>query len=319
MPLAFSVTPADPILHVSQTWNSYLSTFITSNPSPRGTYSPPRSFLARLFTPSPARPSAAFTDIPGRRRRSPWDEEEKTRGHGEETSDAWDSDVDAATLRESLAPARYKARGGESDSEEEEEDDDDELNRVKRGLWSPKGGAGDFDEEMSMGVRKVAGNGRLDSILSGSTMVGAGGSMGKSFSGGSRADADADEDARLVASLPTLSAATDKKPSTMRSFFSSKSSKPASYRSGDSPLATAPSSPPPNAVPATPSLIHALNRVKEAQKQARGGVLSTHRQTPSPPVPQRPRVASGGSDGSERGRRASYDEWWKEVISKGGK
>lgn len=155
-----------------------------------------------------------------------------------------------------------------------------------------------------------------------------------------QAEDDADEEAaHLVASMPSLPdhRRADKK-STFRSIFS-RSSKPAFYRGAAPPptsalpsrshahntttlpISPSPSSPAPafvaapapspkHAVPATPSLINALHRVQEAQRQARAAAPP-----PSPSSPRaRVRVASGGS-----ARKASYDEWWKEVVEKSGK
>ncbi|ORY76923.1 hypothetical protein BCR35DRAFT_305683 [Leucosporidium creatinivorum] len=332
---------------VDETWNSYLSSFIP------------------------------FTDLPSKRRRSPWDEDEEEKQHGRETSDVWDSDLEGVGMRESrTAPARYRAKG-ESDSEDEDDDGEEEMRDVKRGLWSPSLRE---DEEMRMGLKKVGGAGmRPESALSGSTMVGGSGSVGRSLMaekermGLEESDSDdsdddeegakslaphsphrphrtADDDeeaSHLVSSLPTLTTTprrTDKK-STFRSLFSRSSAKPASYRgtpppssplqshshshhaplaspssSSSSPaeLAPAPNPKPQHAVPATPSLIHALQRVQEAQRRARGAIAAPQ---PSPASP-RPRVSSGGSDASGAGgrvRKASYDEWWKEVVEKSGK
>jgi hypothetical protein len=56
--------------------------------------------------------------------------------------------------------------------------------------------------------------------------------------------------------------------------------------------------PPPNAVPVTPSLIHALNRVSAAQQLALSSSSSS-----SSPVPRAPR------------KEKSWDGWWAEVVT----
>lgn len=75
---------------------------------------------------------------------------------------------------------------------------------------------------------------------------------------------------------------------------------------------SSPPPPPKHSVPATPSLIKALDRLRTAQQQARGAPLA-----PSPVRASQEDAAGspGGSDG-ERVRRASMDEWWAEVVRK---
>lgn len=163
----------------------------------------------------------------------------------------------------------------------------------------------------------------------------------KNLSSRAHVDEVDEEVAHLVSSLPSIPSSTPRrtdKKSSFRSLFSRSSSKPASYRGAPllsppslshshshhptSPLASnpspsdesAPGSTPKHAVPATPSLINALHRVQQAQQQARNANTA-----PSPTSP-RPRAPSGGtSDGAGRARKASYDEWWKEVVAKSGK
>lgn len=105
-------------------------------------------------------------------------------------------------------------------------------------------------------------------------------------------------------------------PTTTLSFPpAARSASPTSNRplSPLSPAATRPMSPlsnpslsprsvPANAVPATPSLINALQRVNAAQKQARGEVIPEEREVDEP-----------------RQRQPSWDDWWKEVVDKADK
>ncbi|GAA5860346.1 hypothetical protein JCM1840_002869 [Sporobolomyces johnsonii] len=83
--------------------------------------------------------------------------------------------------------------------------------------------------------------------------------------------------------------------------------------------------PPPNAVPATPSLIKAIKRVGAAQRQARHSSplakeeskdgdarVGKVTQVDEPSMS----LKHESSVGSTRGRRSSMDEWWKEVVKK---
>ncbi|KPV72490.1 uncharacterized protein RHOBADRAFT_46944 [Rhodotorula graminis WP1] len=77
--------------------------------------------------------------------------------------------------------------------------------------------------------------------------------------------------------------------------------------------ASPPHAPPPHAVPATPSLMRALARVRTAQQEARGA-----------PLVRSPVVGGGSTGGAplsprldgDHVRRASMDEWWAEVVRK---
>jgi hypothetical protein len=73
-----------------------------------------------------------------------------------------------------------------------------------------------------------------------------------------------------------------------------------------------------NAVPASPSLIRAIDRIKIAQRQARGAPLARHADHAQPKMreAQHPEDAPTGKPTVTRERRASMDEWWREVIKK---
>lgn len=285
----FLLTQTEP----PQSWNAYLANFVATNSSSRGAYTPPQSLFNRIFHPTRA---PTLTDLPGsfptKRRRSPWEEDEEKRGH--QTSDAWDSDDDAITMRNSIAPAKYCPAEDVSDEEEGE-----------KVLWKAR------DE----GLRRVTSAGAM-SGLSGSTAVGSGGaSISNKLSKGDMrvSQDDDDEESSLVStSSPTMSPSrtrSTRKPSArLKSLFqSATSSRPASYRTSST-NSTAPLSPPapPHSVPATPSLIKALDRVKQAQQKARVAI----------PERRASITLERVGDGEEMRRKSTYDEFWEAVVRK---
>ncbi|KAK4705195.1 hypothetical protein P7C70_g1003, partial [Phenoliferia sp. Uapishka_3] len=98
---------------VDESWNSYLSTFISSTPSPRGSFTPEGSFLGRLFSRSPHHSS--LTALPTRRR-SPWDDEADPAGE----KDEWDSDIETLAGTTRGAPLKKPAKYGVGDDDEDE-------------------------------------------------------------------------------------------------------------------------------------------------------------------------------------------------------
>ncbi|GJN92842.1 hypothetical protein Rhopal_005880-T1 [Rhodotorula paludigena] len=361
------------------TWNAYLAQFITTHPSsPAGTHFPPLSLAARLRTifrlngrPGPGGASAAFTDLPTRRRYTPWEDEDgdeedddelasldekrrssssatlrehrrphrsRTGRSGHETSDAWDSDVetllglsslrsgsDPAKVRMSAKPAQYDgaAHLSENDDGDEEEHGMRLLERVKSaGALSGSTAV----ESLSRGsLTSALGNDKLpiapERRLSADHAV-----------PNPRGSAD---DARI--SSPPLSPAVQPSSSrgkrTVRSRVSDLVSHslgrggrrgPAAYKGVELAERVAPPTAREGAVPATPSLLLAIDRLRSAQRQARGAPLS-------------PATSAVQADGPERGaderedalrperrpsmareRRASMDEWWAEVVKKSG-
>ncbi|GAA5900496.1 hypothetical protein JCM5296_001563 [Sporobolomyces johnsonii] len=345
-------------------WNAYLTQFLSTHPAqPLGTHFPAATFSERLksfvtlsFLSKRRRPGGAFTDLP---RRTPWDDDDVDAGADEtgsfdlekgfaqkhkkhsyghsdgerEPSDAWDSDADTlaglggrlvrpstrtTTRTLSSKPARY---GAVSSSDEDEEGVDG------KSLWSAAK-ASMADKKV---LRKKGSSGGM-SGLSGRTAV--------SFTTGAEKDRreedkveqkgleKADQEREAVASLPRLakdSIATSNTKDSMVKHFSghtTRINKPASY----SGLETSEREiPPPNVVPATPSLIKAIKRVSAAQRQARHSSplakeeskdgdarVGKVAQVDEPSMS----LKHESSVGSTRGRRSSMDEWWKEVVKK---
>ncbi|BGP33823.1 hypothetical protein JCM10296v2_005628 [Rhodotorula toruloides] len=340
-----------------KTWNAYLSQFISTHPStPSGTHLPPLSLKERLFSHfaflGRSSSPSTFTDFP-RRRVVPWDDRDEAAStvfdiekglaatesftlgrtfsrNKADASDAWDSDVETLAgfslrRRDKLAspssptsPARASkpAQHGTISTHfsDDEADDEAPVSDEKDGLWSA--GRGSMDSSASS--RPPLQQRMSSSGLSGSTAV--------SFrSKDLRKDAfheieeeqDGEADLERDAILP-LTSTPHKHPSdTVKSKVSNlfrlgKKRVPATYKGVE--LRAAPSS----AVPATPSLIRAIDRIKSAQQQARGAPLARHRDSEQPEM----REARGGGSAPvrkpsvTRDRRASMDDWWSEVIKK---
>lgn len=99
---------------------------------------------------------------------------------------------------------------------------------------------------------------------------------------------------------------------------------PAAYKGVELAERAAPPTAREGAVPATPSLLLAIDRFRSAQRQARGAPLS-----PASPVTQADGVERGADEREDalrperrpsmaQERRASMDEWWAEVVKKSG-
>ncbi|BGP50023.1 hypothetical protein JCM10450v2_005931 [Rhodotorula kratochvilovae] len=125
-------------------------------------------------------------------------------------------------------------------------------------------------------------------------------------------DADEERDAVLPLARPSSrTIMTDAKKGTVASRVSAllggggRKKNPASYPG----LGVELDPPTPrNAVPATPSLLRALDRVRTAQREARGSPLS-------PTSANEERGPAPSAEG-DRSRRPSMDEWWAEVVRK---
>ncbi|BGP18185.1 hypothetical protein JCM10213_009029 [Rhodosporidiobolus nylandii] len=262
----------------------------------------------------------------------------------DEMSDAWDSDVEtlfAPSLRRAKSPTSVRSKGSASapparygalslsDHEEEDEGDDSKDS----GLWSA--GRASMDSPLPSPAHARAqedAKGSVKSGLSGSTAVSSTYSAAKEKL---RAPPEehAEEEADALAALPILPrsaapAAMSERSgrSTLRGLFSRSSSaaKPAAYPCLSSSASPAPA----NAVPATPSLSRALDRVRLAQTQARGApaaatagqVEKAAHPAVGKPLTRREslKVQEEGSEWSVDGlqRRPSMDEWWGEVVKK---
>ncbi|GAA6030208.1 hypothetical protein JCM8097_008988 [Rhodosporidiobolus ruineniae] len=283
-----------------------------------------------------------------------------------DASDAWDSDVETlfpppfspnslghknaagtATVRSVQSNASKPARYGVlSSSDVEEEDEHSTGGGGKDGLWTASRPSMDGPRSpLSPGA--VAEKTSIRSGLSGSTAVSS--PKGKEKDLG-RPDAEVEEDGDALAALPILGKDSGPKLSstsggTWKRLLGGSKPKPASYapsvsssRSASSLPSSTNSAPPPNSVLATPSLIRALDRVRQAQHEARALPSSPLSSSgpggrdevgaPSSPVSSTPRRGKaltrresvreeerrGGSSESGSGRRASMDEWWADVI-----
>ncbi|GAA5922780.1 hypothetical protein JCM1841_000704 [Sporobolomyces salmonicolor] len=192
------------------------------------------------------------------------------RSHSEqEPSDAWDSDADrlaglggrlvrpsrtttVRTLRSK--PAQYCAI---SSSDEDEERGDE------KSLWS----ASVADKKA---VRKKGSSGGIGG-LSGSTAVAFAVAAEKGWREEEKVEQKevekADEESEAVATLATLAKGLNTNGSKFKHFFdyTTRGKKPASYsgfKTSEGEI------PPPNAVPATPSLIKAIKRARAVQREA---------------------------------------------------
>ncbi|GAA5986273.1 hypothetical protein JCM11641_004874 [Rhodosporidiobolus odoratus] len=301
----------------------------------------------------------------------------ETKRGGE--SDAWDSDVDTffssppslsdktTMAARNKSPTSTRSRGSKTSaparygalSVSDDEDSDDETKAETGGrLWSA--GAANMD---SPSVEKTE-KGSIRSELSGKTAV----SFASLPSPPEAEEEEPTDEVAILPSLPKIAQNATSKP--RRPLFSkSSSSKPASYSSNLPALppsaataspatqdvtvppalvtSTSASNPGSVPVPATPSLLLALDRVRLAQRQARGSLPDLPEEPPvsgdvgkgkdvgkatagkgrEKPLTRREslRVSSGGSSegasstgkkGQELQRRPSMDDWWKEVVRK---
>ncbi|KAK4330091.1 DUF4203 domain-containing protein [Rhodotorula toruloides] len=338
-------------------WNAYLSQFISTHAStPSGTHLPPLSLKDRLFSRihflrRSSSPST-FTDLP-RRRVVPWDDRDEAastvfdiekglagtesfdsaRSFGRnkaDTSDAWDSDVEtlagfSSRRRDKLASPTSPTSPGRASKpaqygtistrfSDDEEDDEAPVSDEKDGLWTASRGSMDSSASSRPPLQQ-----RMSSSgLSGSTVV--------SFRSKDLrkdtfheieeeqdAEADLERDAVLPLAPTTHKHASDTVKSKVSSLFQlGKKTAPATYKGVEL------REPPSGAVPATPSLIRAIDRIKAAQQQARGAPLARHEEREEPEMRE---ARSGGSAPVRKGsvtreRRASMDDWWSEVIKK---
>ncbi|GAA5876735.1 hypothetical protein JCM8547_002032 [Rhodosporidiobolus lusitaniae] len=334
-----------------ESWESYLSRLIYSHPSDGplpgqvGSHTPPLAFTQRVkafFSRSPTS-SSRLTDLP--RRAVPWeeddfDEDEKRSHHHHhyhsgqhkkhhlhlpasssrsksgrgETSDAWDSDVEALfppsspstplpsysrakspmSFRSGRSGASKPAQYGALSLEEEEEEGADEKDEEegKTGLWSAGLARMDSPRRPALPHRSTMTDsgmekGSVRSGLSGSTAV------SLSLPPSSPSVKEEEEGADELSALPTLS---------------KHSSTP-----------TRPSIPPSNAVPATPSLIRALDRVRQAQQEARSsscGAVTRRESLKVDRVVEEEEEGEVGRSGKGLERRKSMDEWWSDVVRK---
>ncbi|GAA5886685.1 hypothetical protein JCM6882_005855 [Rhodosporidiobolus microsporus] len=242
------------------------------------------------------------------------------------------------------APAKYGAL-----SFSHSDDDEADENPAPDGLWTAAGGKGSMDAPRRvrpplarMETAESSGTGKesvrsAGSGLSGSTAVGSAKGVAKRIE-----EAEEDEDEDVVAALPVLAKRHDPDtastksskvkdglkrflPSSSRSpssFSSSSSSKPASYPSAPTSTSSSASPPPPPAhsVPATPSLLLALDRVRLAQQQARQAqprrVTPLTRRESLKVAGEGEKEGEGSGGGAPLERRKSMDEWWGEVVKK---
>ncbi|KAJ8292730.1 hypothetical protein OF846_004004 [Rhodotorula toruloides] len=338
-----------------KTWNAYLSHFISTHPStPSGTHLPPPSLKERLFAHLPflrrSFAPSAFTDLP-RRRVVPWDDRDDAastvfdiekgftateafdsgRSFGRnkaDASDAWDSDVEtlagfSSRRRDKPAsptsptsptrvskPAQY---GTISTRFSDDEDDEVPVSDEKDGLWTASRGSMDSSASSRPSLQQ-----RMSSSgLSGSTAVSyRSRELRKEVFEEIEEDegeADLERDAVFPLAPTTHKHASDTVKSKVSGLFRlGKKTAPAKYKGLE--LREAPS----GAVPATPSLIRAIDRIKVAQQQARGAPLARHNESASPEMRE---ALSGGSAPARkpsvtRERRASMDDWWSEVVKK---
>ncbi|KAI5479376.1 hypothetical protein MNV49_003710 [Pseudohyphozyma bogoriensis] len=336
-----------------EAWKSYLGSFVLPKPESN------RSFFSRIFSRSP-RSSSALTDMPGgfsRRRKHPWDDEEKAQG-----SSDWDSDADTLGGR-SVAPAKYgKAwKDAWKEKEEEEEGMMEEETRERMTIWRPDGAIERREEDVVVRFRKEESEKPdLRRLETKDSFGGFSGFSGDTLVRTASAESDDEDDG-------DLGKGRDEKKTlggTMRGMFST-ASKPARYvgvgrtrsqesegndmhsrpRALDSDLVAAsrptmsptpttqapishPSSQsrsddvpavsfvpaslplPEHAVPVTPSLIHALERINAAQRRARG---ENSEEVEGPPAPRKELIPVRGV---ERKRGYSWDQWWGEVLDK---
>lgn len=316
---------------VSQLWNNYLARYIPSA-SPLGTHLPPATIVDRmrsLFSSSPEKRGLnrheTLTEFS--RRRTPWDDVDededdefdyekglvspkvglgKTASTRREGSDTWDSEVDTLASRKVKKPIRPpNIRSGSSKPAQygqvSSDDDEDEA-----GMWT--GGKGmDAKSTRSFGA------------LSGSTAFTR---RSSDYVGDKGIREEEEEECDLVekdtrtkefSSLPVLlnsdhpsspPSSSTKRGSVFKQFFNrtspSSSAKNPKFDPSQLPV---PSS---HSVPATPSLLNAIDRVNAAQREARTqqrGVVDEER-------------AQMSEQRQLRGSRASMDEFWKSVIDK---
>lgn len=300
---------------------------MSTNPSSRGTFTPSQSFFFRIF--SRNRRRTPFTDIPGsfpldttrsrksRKNASPWDDseaEEVRGGGGGGKVNVWDSDWDddEATLNGagfSSSPAKYESHkydevDAERDEAEEDEDDDEKsLFSQKRQPQVVR--VTSFDEENS----SVDDRWKLTKENHHERNSDASDSLMRTTSVDDYETAQETSNPKRAHFIdsPPPSSPRDHHPSSKSS--SSQPPAPSFSTSNTSPRIDS-ADLPQNIVPATPSLISALKRVSDAQKQARSGQdISGERKFVSRKSVE---VERKGSTGSIR----KWEGFWEEVVNK---
>ncbi|GAA5825309.1 hypothetical protein JCM11251_006931 [Rhodosporidiobolus azoricus] len=242
-------------------------------------------------------------------------------------------------------PARYGAVSSSYSDGEEDAADEQVKPKLggKSGLWESARGRGSMDSpcravfpphmgRSETGYSSVRSGG---SGLSGSTAVSSGVGAGGAREVAKRIEEDEAERYDEVAALPTLpkhqhqhkhpesSTKSSVKARLARLLPSSSSSRstPALYSSSPSSAKPAngplPASRPANAVPGTPSLLLALDRLRQAQQQAREPAPPAASSSSSKDTEKREAEArEGDTKGGGLERRKSMDDWWGEVVRK---
>ncbi|SCV73886.1 BQ2448_6316 [Microbotryum intermedium] len=318
-----------------------------------GTYTPPESFLARIshffaFWRTPETQSARFTDLPnstdnGRRRRSPWNEEGDLDEDGDTLSSRiWaDDEEDELELEQGLGGEGaskklvFGGRGGGRQRGEEVEEH--ELHFVKAGhrgrkdlglkggsrparydlLWDEEGDYELDEEDLGLKGRKNQDRPRLGyptsptryslhSGLSGTTLATAGEAKHLVHHGN---DSIASGSSRHSPTTSSAERSRSEHPSYVgqsRQEFSPSDKNKISTRVP---------------IPATPSLIKAIDRINVAQRQAREETLNNpFHETAGEETEYEMDLGSGKSSRpvsiKSTSSQASYDAWWAQVIEK---
>lgn len=341
-----------------QAWDAYVAS-LAANASQdrRGVYEPPKSLWQRLLHPTAfafTRRGAAgqkFTNMPSRRRRSPWhdDEAEDDDGpglgpgyddddasrfsrdavdksansprrtgyhtkfaehspHPDPSSDEWDSDVDTLALRHLssfdadnkplVLKSPSKAHRHHGDNDLETEDDVVEYDLATMSSQNQP------TPHTRPSPRPIS-----SSVWSGSTYIDSVSTVPHSSPTAQPYPAPAPAPAGgRVSKLRSLFNATTTANQAHSRRSQSQSHSPTQSRRSEPANLTA--------VPATPSLIRALDRVRSAQQQARRD--QRHTATATASATPLVRENEGGDDdvGHDQRRRASFDSWWAEVVER---